>query len=595
MMESLSGYISRLACAHAVSPGVLTIKEMFPLFSETTSMSAQDRSHILANSHLLNGMGSVAQHWVAVIEKCTGFANLRNMTMLPWKGIFAEQGLLRDKRAWCACCYQEWNECGHPIYEPLLWQIKSVSICISHQRCLIDRCPHCGRKALVLSRRSRPGYCALCQQWLGIANNASAQQAAKHSREDLDDALLRSKMIAAMVAETASLQTPPGIEILRSNLQRCLDDLAHGNLSMFSRVSGVSKDTLRSWLRTSFPELCNFVKLCCEPALPMVDFIAKPLALENCKQSMKGTLMLHETGRIISRNRALNALRDALTDVTAPSLEEIARKLGYRRTMQLYRYDGAACKIVTNRNRAMAAAIKAQRRQGHSRRAWKFISTPELVKSLRAALKQDPAPSLREVAAGLKISKQTLYRRSPALCRSITKRFRSAWLISMRKLLQQALKQEKVPSLRELCSRLETDRNAMWNHCPDICRELLQRLESDRRAERKRTRKMLAVALMEEIPPNIKLLAHRTGHSAHTLNNWFPELFRKLAARSTRHNQILKAQNRAIVEAACREYPPPSVASVAVRVGMNRNHLMTTFPSLGRRITDRREGRLREE
>ena len=395
-------------------------------------------------------------------------------------------------------------------------------------------------------------------------------------------------MIAAMVAEAASLRTPPGIEILKSNLQRCLDDLAHGNVSMLGRISGVSKDTLRSWLRTSLPELGNFVKLCCELALPLSHFIAKPLALEDCKQSMTEILMLHETGRVISRNRALNALRDALNDVTAPSLEEIAQKLGYRSTMQLYRYDSAACKIITNRNRAMAAVIKAQPRQGHSRRVCKFISTPALAKSLRAALQRDPAPSLREVAAGLKISKQTLYRRFPVLCRSITKRFRSAWLISMRKSLQQALKQGKVPSLRELCLRLKIDRNAMWNHCPDLCRDLLQRLESDRRAEREWTRKILAVALTEEVPLNIKLLAHRTGHSAHTLNHWFPKFLRKLAARSARHNRILKAQNRAVVEAACREYQPPSVASVAARVGMNRNHLMTTFPSLGRRIADRR-------
>jgi AraC-like DNA-binding protein len=588
MIESLSGYLSRLACAHAVSPGTLTLKEMFPLLPRATRMSAQTPAHILANSHLLNGMGVVAQDWVAVVEKCTGFPNLGSLTMLPWKGVFAEQGLLRDRRTWCAYCYQEWNESGHPIYEPLLWQIKSVSTCIAHQRFLVDSCAHCGRKSLVLSRRSRPGHCARCQQWLGIANNDAAQPSVKNSRQDLDGAVLRTRMIAAMVAETASLRTPPGIGILRRNLQHCIDDLAHGNLSAFGRAAGVSNDTLRNWLKTSLPELCNFVRFCCELALPLVDFIAWPLALEARRQSIREILMLHETRRALSRNRALDALRDALNDNTALSLEEIAQKLGYQRTMQLYRYNSAACKTITRRHRAMAAAIRVQPRQGHSRRVCKFISTFELTKTLRAALKQDPAPSLGEVASGLKISKQTLHRRLPALCRSITKRFRSTWLISMRKSLQKALKQERVPTLRRLCSHLGIDRDAMWNHCPDLCRDLLQRFQHDRQEERERTQEILASALTEDIPPNIKLLAQSTGHSAHTLNSWFPKLFRKLAARSAKHNHILKAQNRAIVEAACREYPPPSVASVAARVRMNRNHLMTTFSSLGRRIADRR-------
>jgi hypothetical protein len=409
-----------------------------------------------------------------------------------------------------------------------------------------------------------------------------------------DPAMPSAEMVSALIAAAASPKMAPQVEFLRANLRNCFHTVAHGNMSAFGRAAGVHHCTVKSWLTTRLPELPRITKLCREFGLQLSEFIALPLDLADRVQSIRETLRRYQTESAISRHRALDALAAALIDERAPSLKEIARRLGYRGTMQLYRYNSAACKIITSRHKARASAEKAQMRNRHTGRSWKYISTLELRKNLRAALRQIPPLSFEAVAASLKLTRKTLCRREPYLCRSIRKHFQQTRLSSVRGFLQQALKQEKAPTLRELCARLGIDRDTIRKHFPGLCRELLRRLENKRRAERERTRKLLVSALSDEAPPAIEQLEHRAGHHARTLKKWFPMIFHKIVARSARRAQTVKAEKRAIVEAACRESSPPTITTVAGRVGMNRNDLVATFPQLCNKIADRRN-RYREK
>jgi hypothetical protein len=75
-----------------------------------------------------------AKRWVAVLERATLQTNLRLLTLLPYEGVFSNARLFRRNRAWCPACYEDWRRTGAIVYEPLLWTIRLVGICLQHGR-----------------------------------------------------------------------------------------------------------------------------------------------------------------------------------------------------------------------------------------------------------------------------------------------------------------------------------------------------------------------------------------------------------------------------------------------------------------------------
>jgi hypothetical protein len=140
-IESLTSYITRLAQAHDVSTYILLarylrLRVLQAKLAGSLGTSKKWKRHFLEDAHTLNGMTDRVGDWTFALEESTGIANLQYLTMAVWKGIFSSQGLLRNRRAWCAACYHEWQASGQVIYEPLLWALADVSICPTHQRTL---------------------------------------------------------------------------------------------------------------------------------------------------------------------------------------------------------------------------------------------------------------------------------------------------------------------------------------------------------------------------------------------------------------------------------------------------------------------------
>ena len=89
MIESLTGYIVRLAGAHVVSPRALLYKQLGPCVG--TYQSAPDGSRhpylsFVYDAHTLNGLTESAEKWAAAVSVATGVENIRLLTMLPWQG-----------------------------------------------------------------------------------------------------------------------------------------------------------------------------------------------------------------------------------------------------------------------------------------------------------------------------------------------------------------------------------------------------------------------------------------------------------------------------------------------------------------------------
>ena len=111
-VESLTGYICRLALAHCVSPRTLIRQEILPI-SNRSSKKQPCVETILSVEFAVNINGGelVTQNYVQGLEALTLKANLQSLTMRAWKWkILARTGdPIRFLRAWCPKCYQDWH------------------------------------------------------------------------------------------------------------------------------------------------------------------------------------------------------------------------------------------------------------------------------------------------------------------------------------------------------------------------------------------------------------------------------------------------------------------------------------------------------
>ena len=98
-VESLSGYVERLAAAHAVSVGSLVGKEISNLVNP-------DGIKLGLVFYAINGVGGTAKRWVQALEILTSRPDLRYLTLLPFERLFPQPFLFRRDRAWCPVCYE---------------------------------------------------------------------------------------------------------------------------------------------------------------------------------------------------------------------------------------------------------------------------------------------------------------------------------------------------------------------------------------------------------------------------------------------------------------------------------------------------------
>jgi TniQ len=130
-VESLTGYIARLAEAHSVATGALLALELRPRVPPGSGTASRKQgpqnSSFIYDAHILNGLGECPRQRVQVLETLTGCVSLQGLTMLDWGQVISNCDLLRRVRAWCPHCYDSWQSTNQPVYEPLLWSICAVT------------------------------------------------------------------------------------------------------------------------------------------------------------------------------------------------------------------------------------------------------------------------------------------------------------------------------------------------------------------------------------------------------------------------------------------------------------------------------------
>ena len=174
-VESLTGYIARLAQYHGLTTKELLLCEVFPLmYYRGFQINSQTIERLFGSCGSLTQeneiRGELAQSLVQALKDLTGRQDLCQLSLLRWASEIFAFSLLQPYQSWCPICYQDWRNNDLVIYTPLLWLLVDNDVCLRHpHQKLLAKCPNCQLRFLALTEQSCPGYCSNCHQWLGHA------------------------------------------------------------------------------------------------------------------------------------------------------------------------------------------------------------------------------------------------------------------------------------------------------------------------------------------------------------------------------------------------------------------------------------------
>jgi hypothetical protein len=530
-VESLTGYIARLAAAHAVETGVLVNHELLPRIPYTKGIRAGQtpiklpRYSFFLYAHTLNGIGVLSRVWVSVLEQLTRIQRLDLLTALPWSNSISFLHLLRTNRAWCPFCYGEEKLSAQSAYEPLLWAFQVVTVCPSHRSPLESHCPTCGRTQYVFSSKSRPGYCSRCQCWLG-------RKPEPNTYDDLTEQVHISEMVGELLAKGPSFVVDPNLDFFRENISNYVRGTG-GNLRFRARIQ---RRHVRGWKQgRNAPSLDSLVVLSRSLNVPIVRLLTERISVADDPIHQRSACAHFR----IEDSLVEEALRNALQVEIPPPLTDVANQVGYRSIWSLqYRYPGL-CREIMDRRRSWLRIASPQ--------AFAVpVSRDRIESALIAELGKAELTNLKHVAlsTGLK-SPRRFYKKFGNLTHTIVtknKGVRKQRVCAIENTLREALYERPVPTVTEIARRLGFARvTSVTSRFPELTAELRRR-HPRRLAERacrnnEPVRQKMTEALLEFPPPSFTEVLKRVAVHPTRVRSDFPDLWRALRARYVQYKQ----------------------------------------------------------
>jgi DNA-binding phage protein len=294
-VESLLSYLCRLAVSHSVSLAALSRR--------IATMAGHEFSEKY-DWHLssINGIGEAAYDWSATLSALTGVQKLDRLTLLPWRGVIAQSGLMAKTSRWCPACLQEDLATTGTPYFRLAWDVSAVAACVRHRIKLVNTCPNCSRTdARHKSAYVIPGWCAHadCGAFLGDIDT--------HARPAQGD-LWKANQVAAMMATQETLGSLPTDDALHGTIRELITRLDNGKSAVFARRIGLSKPTVHHWLKAGgLPTLKAHLHIASQTGLGLSKLLTGDLtdwsrdAIEVCQsallfpeQDKRGTPRAHD-------------------------------------------------------------------------------------------------------------------------------------------------------------------------------------------------------------------------------------------------------------------------------------------------------------
>ncbi len=371
--ESLTSYLARLAEAHCVYPGVLLQQMLVPLMRELVTQTSGALDHPLwrrdgSGSHLINVTSPRAHSALDALELLTLRTDLRGLALTALTEILPVRGLTRKTLAWCPLCYEEWQESGQILYDPLLWMFREISICTRHGVRLHTHCPHCARSLPHLTWRSRPGYCAFCSGALFVRQEDGVRTVTVDSHEFAWQQWV-THALGTVVARLPEISVEPKRERIRLVVSDAVEHLADGNAAAFARSLGLPRGTVENWRQGKrIPEMDMLLRLCYRLDLSLCEvlFEGEDLLQPHLRDPVPPARFPSRKRTAINQESISHQLEQEASraENPPPSLKEVGLRLGYQPTT-LYKINRTACHAIAERHTAYRHQLREKRLQGY--------------------------------------------------------------------------------------------------------------------------------------------------------------------------------------------------------------------------------------
>lgn len=266
---------------------------------------------------------------------------------------------------------------------------------------------------------------------------------------------------------------------VRAHLQSYVNRLTGGNQTAFAHLVQCPKDQINGWLAGPYsPHLASLLRVCYHLGVSLVALVTggawDPAVGERLRESAHSRT---NSGRMWRRHpdEVRRVLEAALHETPAPSVAEIARRMGYSLTSSLYQVDRDLCKRIAASHR-LATRSQGWKRPG----AGRICDEATIKQLLEQSLAQAQPTALHHLAPRLGyISDSVLRERFPDLCWAINVK-RVEWkktrLSRVELALRTALDEDPPPSLREMTRRLGPSwLQSLRQHFPVLCDALENR------------------------------------------------------------------------------------------------------------------------
>lgn len=353
MIESLTSYVTRLAHSHGVFVSTLLSRIVNPLLQRTFIKKSTSRGlePFFKCSHALNGYGTIATDFVDVISQLTLSNKLECLTLIPFANLLVAKGLLRHYKAWCPICYQHWKQNQQVIYDPLLWSLNDVKVCLIHQHSLVQNCPHCHQKSLWLNWKSSLGYCSKCSQWLGGSSNTSVVTQQRWIVETLGEVIANADRLSPLLTQ----------DQIQKSLTYVVHQVSEDNIAAFAAIHKIPKNTFWGWYSgKNRPPLSALVQICYNFKISLLQFLRQDFNFSTLHERNLNLVMEYSKNtRSSARTLDLNHIENILSIILSqageplPTITEIAEQLKINRRILSRHFPELCHQIVTKRRNYM--------------------------------------------------------------------------------------------------------------------------------------------------------------------------------------------------------------------------------------------------
>jgi transcriptional regulator with XRE-family HTH domain len=484
-IESLTSYIARLAEVHCVTPKNLIMREIMPLHSQTGPIMNyyyRLNKFWIENASALNGISPIARWWVEKLQSLTLCDNLSFLTMLMFNDVIALSRLLHRSKAWCSLCYAEWRLNHQVVYDPLLWSLNNIDVCLRHQQPLVAQCPYCKKTLPFLSQTTRAGYCSNCTRWLGAVQKSLNIVDISSDLKTSAYQYWVAKASGDLLAAAPNLVVPPTRKQIVMRIDVLLGNYANGSMSKLARLLGISIQSLWEYLHLGrVPYFDSLLKICFALSVTPLEFLTTATILPR-----KDSGFAIESIPTISRGKSRPATEDdvrrmqqVLEAVLAvdyqvdsfPYLKDIAQRMGFD--------EETVCKHCPD----LAKAIKWRYKNNWAEEGHRMLMKQTLEKALASP---EPGP-LANIAQQLHCDTASMRKYFPELCHAVVIRYRKRFddtLIEQR-LREVLASNTETPAIVMLAREMGYGVNILRDKFPELCKQVSARRHAERRERRK--------------------------------------------------------------------------------------------------------------